>query len=575
MRDKMTVLYKKNIAGLALRFVCAVLLLGLPIAVAQDIPEASPQADSVSESVDAETVSGDKEASEKQSVDASSADSEGVSEESPEAPADAKLEPVSTDGAAEALYVIDLIAAQRRAVSDNPSIAAGAERVQQVRQMVTQARSLYFPLIDMSYTYTLSWLPSGYTDSIYSYLDQSEDMLRDWRKESILQSTITRQPAVRNRQNIRRWYGSTQDLIQETRENLESPVDNTTMGMTVGWLLFDGFAREFANAMAKYGYREAQAAFREGQRILLDAVAQAYYGAQIAREQIAIAESEISFYERLHKEAQARREVGRGATSHVLSFQTLLYAARANRLRSLRDFEMAKVILAMLLAIPEGRLDDRFELAELEEETPETLSLPDEEAMVSLAYAHRPDLEQYELGLKRAQANVKREYASFAPQIAAVGQLQTTNVNEGGFDPDRITTTVGLNASLNLFSGGRRRASVIEAKHARREAELRIVEAEQKVMSDVCQAMTDLKIAQEALTLQREAAVCVEKNRDLVELEYNAGKAMLVSLSQAQRDYMQAAGMFAQARVNLQRTWQALHAATGTNLTVLSQEAEE
>jgi outer membrane protein TolC len=57
----------------------------------------------------------------------------------------------------------------------------------------------------------------------------------------------------------------------------------------------------------------------------------------------------------------------------------------------------------------------------------------------------------------------------------------------------------------------------------------------------------------------------------LVEIEYNAGKAMLVRLNQVQQEYNLAAGMLAQARVNLQRSWQALHAATGVNLTILSQ----
>ena len=585
----MTALYQKNRLRWPL-LLCVLLSLGLPLAAdetAAESPKVEMQQDTPLDAVDAETVDGFME------EDGGDASCETDDKEDAEAVEDAAQEPEQEecaqepsqanegisgtleDDAVEPRYLIDLISAQRRALADNPSISAGSERVEQVRQLIKQARSMYFPQIDMSYTYTLNWLPSSYTDSVNSYLDQTENMLRDWRKERILQSTITGAPSVRQRGDIRDWYNSTQDLIEDARENLESPVDNTLIGMTAGWLLFDGFAREFINAMARYGYEEAKAAFREGQRILLDAVAQAYYGVQISREQMDIAKSDIAFYERLLKEAQARREVGRGATSHVLSFETLLYAARAGLLQAERNYAMARVVLGMLMGLPEGRLDDRYELVALEEETPETLTLPNEEAMVDLALAYRPDLEQREFGLKRAQASVKQQYASFSPIIALVGQMQTSNVTESGFSPDRITTTVGLNASLNLFSGGRRRAAVIEAKHARREAELRITEAEQKIMSDVYQAMTDLKVAQEALKLQREAADCVEKNRDLVELEYNAGKAMLVSVSQAQRDYMQAAGMLAQARVNLQRTWQALHAATGTNLIAIVPDAED
>jgi outer membrane protein len=604
----MTAHYKKNRAKWRL-LLCVLLLIGLPLAadeIAGDLPETEMQQDTPIDAVDAETVDGliaANDSDEPSETDSNNA-TEPVEDDATEPVEDNATEPVEDDAtepveeessveamqevpetnegsdesvqdvAVEPLHLIDLISAQRRALADNPSIAAGSERVEQVRQLIKQARSMYFPQIDMSYTYTLNWLPSGYTDSVNSYLDETENVLRDWRKDQVRQSASTRLPSVRQRGDMRDWYNSTQDLIAETRENLESPVDNTLIGMTAGWLLFDGFAREFINAMARYGYEEAKAAFRDGQRILLDAVAQAYYGVQISREQMDIAKSDIAFYERLLKEAQARREVGRGATSHVLSFETLLYAARAGRLQAERNYEMARVILGMLMGLPDGRLDDRFDLASLEEETPETLTLPDEEAMIDLALAYRPELEQREYGLKRAQASVKQQYASFAPMIALVGQMQTSNITESGFSADRITTTVGLNASLNLFSGGRRRASVIEAKHARREAELRITEAEQKVMSDVYQALADLKVAQEALKLQREAADCVEKNRDLVELEYNAGKAMLVSLSQAQRDYMQAAGMLAQARVNLQRTWQALHAATGTNLIILNQQED-
>ncbi|HQB03378.1 MAG TPA: TolC family protein, partial [Candidatus Hydrogenedentes bacterium] len=92
------------------------------------------------------------------------------------------------------------------------------------------------------------------------------------------------------------------------------------------------------------------------------------------------------------------------------------------------------------------------------------------------------------------------------------------------------------------------------------------------VAADVRSALVDLKIAQEALTLQLEAASCVEKNRDLVEKEYNAGKAMLVRLNQAQHDYVQAMGLLAQTRVNLHRCWQALHAATGVSLDIIRKE---
>ncbi|HNT89676.1 MAG TPA: TolC family protein, partial [Candidatus Hydrogenedentes bacterium] len=182
--------------------------------------------------------------------------------------------------------------------------------------------------------------------------------------------------------------------------------------------------------------------------------------------------------------------------------------------------------------------------------------------------------EQREFGLKRAEAAVRERYSDFGPQVAAVASARTQSINETAIREDEIITTVGVNVALNLFSGGRRIARVLEAKHARREAEYRITETELKIVGEVRQALLDLQTAQQVLILQRGAAEFVEKNRDLVVKEYDAGRAMLVRLNQAQRDLVQAQGQLAQARVALQRSWAALRAATGVNLTELNEAPE-
>ncbi|NLN91850.1 MAG: TolC family protein [Candidatus Hydrogenedens sp.] len=500
---------------------------------------------------------------------AESSDAEGQSISAPESM------PPPPEDVCEDVHALDLVEAQRQAISANPSLAAGAERVYQAKQLVAMARSMYYPQIDLNYTYTWTWLPSSYTDPLNDYLDQTQDLVSDIRRQMYWYTVSNTLPREFDRRNLRSWLNSSDDALNRARKYLDSPYENASMNITAGWLLFDGFAREFANAMAKHAFQEAQAAYKDGQRILLDAVAQAYYGGQYAREQVVVAEAAITFFERLRKEAQVRRDVGRAATSDVLNFETALYAARGNLLRATREHELARIALAVLIGEEEGYLNEHIQLAALEEESPDIMVVPDTEAMLELAFACRPDLEQKELGLKRARASVRREYAQYSPQVAAIAMAQTANINENSFDSDRIVSTVGINVSVNLFAGGRRKAQVTTAKHARKEAEWYIVESEQKIASEVRAALLDLKIAQEALTLQLEAASCVEKNRDLVEKEYNAGKAMLVRLNQAQNDYVQAMGLLAQARVNLHRCWQALHTATGVSLDVIRKDPRE
>ena len=90
--------------------------------------------------------------------------------------------------------------------------------------------------------------------------------------------------------------------------------------------------------------------------------------------------------------------------------------------------------------------------------------------------------------------------------------------------------------------------------------------AEITALSEVRQVIEELNAARKQLTLQRANAVLVQKNRDLVEKEYTAGKASLVRLNEAQKDLISAQGQLALARVGLRQVWQNLAAATGAIL---------
>lgn len=461
--------------------------------------------------------------------------------------------------------ILTLEAAQRRALSDNPSLLAASERVEQTKSLIWQARSMYFPQIDLNYRMSYTWLPDAITEPANTYLDEAEVTIENLRRD-LTRSQATRLPFPSQRHEVRTITRDLEDAIDWAREKLESPQDGATLMATAGYLVFDGFSRKFTNAMARFGHKEAAAAYREGQRLLLDGVAQAYYGVQLARESARVAEGDIAFNERLLHDAKARREAGRGPTSDVLNFEVAMRAARGSLLKAQRDYETARIALAVLMGLPDGSLPEEYAIADLATETPEDMQAPVDDEMIEYALSHRPDLEQREFGLKRAEANVKDRYADFSPQVAAFATAQAQSITNSGIDEDEVYSSVGVNVSFNLFSGGRRVAKVIEAKHARREAEYRLSEVENKAAGEVHQAVLDVTTAQQALILNRSAAEYVERNRDLVDKEYTAGKTVLVRLSLAQRDLVQAQGQLALARVALQRSWHALRTATGMSL---------
>ena len=68
------------------------------------------------------------------------------------------------------------------------------------------------------------------------------------------------------------------------------------------------------------------------------------------------------------------------------------------------------------------------------------------------------------------------------------------------------------------------------------------------------------------MTLQRENVDLVQRTRDLVEKEYNAGQGSLVRLNEAQKDLTTAQGNLAQALVALRQAWIELETRTGSIL---------
>ena len=463
--------------------------------------------------------------------------------------------------------VLDLEAAQRRALEDNPTLQAAGERVAQAEQLAKQALSAYFPQIDASYSIAYTWLPGYLVDPAQEALDQAQGALGDLRNQFRFGTLAANVPLTASqRHDIRQGFASADAFLGELSDRLDDPLESHTIGVTAGYLVFDGFARKFRLAQARYGIKEVEAARLDGQRLLLSAVARAYYGVQLARENMTIVQSDLAFNESLLADARVLRERGRGALSDELNFEVAVSAARTGLLEARKQYESARIALATLMAMPDAVLPENVRVAPLADETPAQLQPPEDQPLLARALEQRPDVDRSELTVKRSQAATRQEAAEFSPKVAAFVNYESQRFDGFRLDEDDFTTTVGVNVSYNLFSGGRRLAAVREKKHASREAELMLRDRELQVTSEVQLALLDLRTAQQQLVLQRTTLQSVQKNRDLVAKSYEAGKELLVRLNQAQRDLVRAQARLALSRVELQRLWYELETATADNL---------
>lgn len=425
----------------------------------------------------------------------------------------------------ESLQVLDLDTAQRVALSSNPSLQAARQRVEQARAQVLQARAAYLPRLDAGASVSRVRL----SDNAY------HDALQSAR-------------------------------LFDPQAAIADPEDYYQAGLQAGWLLFDGFAREFNQAIARYGEQESEAARMEARRLLLSAVAFSYYGAQLALENIAIAEADEAFNRRQLEEARARRRVGTGSLSDELNFEVRVNSAKASLISARQAYEAARIGLAALMGVPDATMPARISLVELEQERPEELQRPAAEPLIDQAFLYRPDTLQSTYALRRSAAGVGLARAEWLPSVDVFGAVEGSRSNSGRFERDDFGDSVGIRLSYNLFAGGARLARLRGAKARRTEAENNLESVKIAMVAEVRQALTELAAAQEQLVLQRENADLVQRNRDLVEKEYAAGQISLVRLNEAQRDLTTAQGRLALALVSLRQAWHNLRTATGETL---------
>jgi outer membrane protein TolC len=420
------------------------------------------------------------------------------------------------------LEVLDLETAQRIALANSPTLMAAAERANQAGERVKQAESAYWPTLD--------------ADGSVSRVDLSNNA----------EDAQLRQLQFFN-----------------PNASVDNPEDYYQAGLVASWTVFDGFRREFNNALARYGEEASQAALVESRRLLLSSVADSYYIAQLARKNIAIADADEAFNQRQLEEAQIRYRVGTGTLSDMLNFEVQVNAARSARNDFRRRYETALVGLAALMGLPDAYLPPGLDLASLEKETEKDMAPPDPEAHIDYALLHRSDIQQSESILKQTEANVGIARSLFYPTMQVAGSIDGERVNSGRFEGDDFGNTIGLYLTYRLYSGGERRARLAEAKYQEREAEENLRSTSIGVSADVREAVANVRSAQYELELQRKNAVLVMENRDLVEKEYQAGQASLVRLNEAQRNLTQAQGRLALARVGLRQALKNLDASTG------------
>lgn len=343
----------------------------------------------------------------------------------------------------------------------------------------------------------------------------------------------------------------------------EETFQHHTIGVTVNWLLFDGFGRRATILARQAKTRQEQELQRDSRRLLAEAVAGAFFQAQLAREGMQIARQNSLFNRNLEQDALLRFKAGSIPEADYLNFSVKSLKAENTFLEAKRYYTTLCIVLRKLMALPKTSLPPDLH-PRAQDGAAELDGLPDLETELGYALAHRPDLAGLLFGQKELLQQKKSKQADYMPRLSLDGRyaydgqydLGETNQNER-------RGAIGLTLRWELFSGGERGAAIRATEARLRQLERRKEEKILEIETGLQKALVAAEASRKVYERERYTLGLVRKIRDHVERSYRAGATTLTRLNEAQTDLISVSAAVATSHFNylLQREY--LRAASG------------
>lgn len=318
---------------------------------------------------------------------------------------------------------------------------------------------------------------------------------------------------------------------------------------TLSYLVFDGFSRRFRLLAAKAGAEASREAQRETQRILLQAVASAYYDCLLGRETMLVAKRDMEFNQELTEETRKRFSAGAAARSDVLNFEIRTATAQSQYVQAAYGYQIARIVLAQLMGLPRETSPDQLDPVPLPDPQGE-LPLPALDGELDYALAHRPDYLEIDQQIEQLKANLGAIRGGFLPTVGVQGGYGWSRNDNPRFNDDRDAAAyVGVELTWDLYTGGSTQAQVARQQADIRAAQQGLALTRQGIVAELRQLVEAAQNAKTQVELQTRIAAMTEEARTLVRSEYLAGRASLTRLNEAQTDLVRAAGSLATARI--------------------------
>ena len=338
-------------------------------------------------------------------------------------------------------------------------------------------------------------------------------------------------------------FGSTNGVDFQTSVNGGTA---TRWGFIAEQPVFDS-ARLADSTAQKDSARIAEAQYRAAEQDLIVRSARAYFDVLNARAQLQTLQRLRSSAEKTRAEAQVRYEAGDIPVTDMREAQ-----ASADAI-GVQELDVRSAVTLSEAAFSDLTGQDAANLGVLPEAATADMPAPDPlESWTQRAISGSPLLAIQHLAVTTATAQVNRYDALTSPRVSLVAQVEQDSLHgNGDFGAADITgrqASVGIQASIPLFTGGMRSAQRREARALEHQAEAELDGADQQVRQRTRTAWLSLTTAAARVQALRQLRASAASRLDATRLGAEIGGRTALELLSAEADYQRSGADFQRAQ---------------------------
>ncbi|PEN07986.1 transporter [Longimonas halophila] len=403
-----------------------------------------------------------------------------------------------------------------------------------------------------------------FDEAVTIALDQNTDLQRAINDVQRQDATIRQRqfdfgPNLNLSTSTTRQFG--RSFSQEEGAIVNQTTDIFRVNANSSITVFDGFNNI---ASLREANRQGEASELNLERTRQDVVftvMEQYIALSQSKQEVEVRRGEVEFQEQQLEQIQEFVDAGARPTSDLFQAEADLAQAEQQLLQAQREVEVNNTRLIQTLQLdPFGTYT--FEAPDVDPAALEMREYAISE-MLDNAFDRRVDLRAQEANVRASEAGVRIAQSNYWPSLSVnmgygSNWSSTVGALPGNTDPSffdvldsRRGGNIGFSLSFPIFDRLQRRTQTAQARANVREAEYALQDRRQTVALQVRQAILDYRNAQKQLEAAESRLESARRLRNAAQERYNLGSASIVELSQATRDFTDAASAKVQAEFDV------------------------